>query len=508
MRLPTRCAGSTRTRMSVRWRRCAQRGDGQREYLCKRYPAVFDLFLRGFAPAFLCRLFRRRLERYEMRDLMDVEPPRDVIGIPALSGAFMLVKRFAIDQHRRLRSEVLPVFRGLRLERALEPHHQDRVRAVGRDRPSRRARGAQGLPAYLLVRAQRLPLLSAARLEVVLMPMPAVVVTGANGFIGRACVRALAAARLAACAAWCARSIKLPPRARRVHRGRRSRARDRRPRAAQRAARRDGGRSPGGARASAARRERRCAAALRRINVDVSERIARAAAAVGVTHFVFASSVKVNGEATPPGRPLCESDPPDPHDDYAASKWEAERALATVAERHRYARDRAAPAADLRARREGQLRGAGARGAARAFRCRSRASATGAASLASATCGAALDVLLRSDDATERQAGSTPVSRWPTPNRCRRPISCAPWRDALRVAPRLFAAPAVLLRLGGACARRAASGRAPARYARSRHHGVSRALRLDAAAFRSTDGLAAAVRRHAAAIIDLSRETT
>jgi len=28
---------------------------------------------------------------------MDVEPPEDVIGIPALSGAFMLVKRFAID---------------------------------------------------------------------------------------------------------------------------------------------------------------------------------------------------------------------------------------------------------------------------------------------------------------------------------------------------------------------------------------------------------------------------
>ena len=30
---------------------CAKRPDGTREYLCKRYPAVFDLFLRGFAPA-------------------------------------------------------------------------------------------------------------------------------------------------------------------------------------------------------------------------------------------------------------------------------------------------------------------------------------------------------------------------------------------------------------------------------------------------------------------------
>ena len=33
-----------------------------------------------------------------MRDVMDVEPPRDIVGIPALSGAFMLAKRAAIDR--------------------------------------------------------------------------------------------------------------------------------------------------------------------------------------------------------------------------------------------------------------------------------------------------------------------------------------------------------------------------------------------------------------------------
>ena len=68
-----------------------------REYLCKRYPTILDLFLRGFAPRPLQALFRKRLYRYEMRDVMDVEPPRDVIGVPALSGAFMLAKRVAID---------------------------------------------------------------------------------------------------------------------------------------------------------------------------------------------------------------------------------------------------------------------------------------------------------------------------------------------------------------------------------------------------------------------------
>jgi nucleoside-diphosphate-sugar epimerase len=73
-------------------------------------------------------------------------------------------------------------------------------------------------------------------------------------------------------------------------------------------------------------------AALRRVNVDMSERLARAAATARVAHFVFASSVKVNGEMSLPGHPLRESDPPNPQDDYAASKWAAERALEGVAE--------------------------------------------------------------------------------------------------------------------------------------------------------------------------------
>ena len=54
------------------------RPDGTPEYLCKRYPAVFDLFLRGFAPRFVRRLFRRRLDRYEMRDRID--PASDEAG--------------------------------------------------------------------------------------------------------------------------------------------------------------------------------------------------------------------------------------------------------------------------------------------------------------------------------------------------------------------------------------------------------------------------------------------
>lgn len=41
--------------------------DGRRQYLCKRYPSLLDLFLRGFAPNFIRGVFAKRLHRYEMR---------------------------------------------------------------------------------------------------------------------------------------------------------------------------------------------------------------------------------------------------------------------------------------------------------------------------------------------------------------------------------------------------------------------------------------------------------
>ena len=73
------------------------RPDGTTDYLCKRYPAVFDLFLRGFAPAFLRRWFRKRLDRYDLRDVIDPAGGEPVLGVPVMSGCCMLVRRKAID---------------------------------------------------------------------------------------------------------------------------------------------------------------------------------------------------------------------------------------------------------------------------------------------------------------------------------------------------------------------------------------------------------------------------
>lgn len=65
---------------------------------------------------------------------------------------------------------------------------------------------------------------------------------------------------------------------------------------------------------------------FRRSNVAVTAQLARAACTAGAGQFVFASTVKVNGEGRGE-RPYRESDPPAPEDPYAVSKLEAERAL-------------------------------------------------------------------------------------------------------------------------------------------------------------------------------------
>ena len=66
-------------------------------------------------------------------------------------------------------------------------------------------------------------------------------------------------------------------------------------------------------------------------NVALSETLARAAAAAGVRRFVFLSSVKVQGERTRPGRPFSEQDAPAPEDAYGVSKARAEASLRQIA---------------------------------------------------------------------------------------------------------------------------------------------------------------------------------
>lgn len=67
--------------------------------------------------------------------------------------------------------------------------------------------------------------------------------------------------------------------------------------------------------------------AFRRTNVSGTLNLANQAARAGVGRFVYLSSVKVNGEFTERGQMFSAGSAPDPVDPYGVSKWEAEQGL-------------------------------------------------------------------------------------------------------------------------------------------------------------------------------------
>jgi nucleoside-diphosphate-sugar epimerase len=69
---------------------------------------------------------------------------------------------------------------------------------------------------------------------------------------------------------------------------------------------------------------------FRRVNTLGTIRHASMAAQAGVRRFVYVSTIKVNGEATA-DMPFRDDDRPRPSDPYAVSKWEAEQGLRRIA---------------------------------------------------------------------------------------------------------------------------------------------------------------------------------
>lgn len=70
--------------------------------------------------------------------------------------------------------------------------------------------------------------------------------------------------------------------------------------------------------------------AFRRVNRDGTLALARAAQVAGARRFVFVSSIGVNGNATK-GKPFSAFDEPRPVSPYAVAKWEAEQGLVGIA---------------------------------------------------------------------------------------------------------------------------------------------------------------------------------
>lgn len=67
----------------------AESPDGRQTHLCKRYPSVLDLLLRGFAPKFVRNMAQARLAHYEYRDLDNSTATK---GIQLVSGCCMLCR--------------------------------------------------------------------------------------------------------------------------------------------------------------------------------------------------------------------------------------------------------------------------------------------------------------------------------------------------------------------------------------------------------------------------------
>ncbi|MBO1855054.1 glycosyltransferase family 2 protein [Burkholderia cenocepacia] len=63
---------------------------GRVQYLCRRYPTLLDLFIRGFLPFAFRRYFHRRLSHLEMHDVIGETSP--IWDPPLVSGCFMLFR--------------------------------------------------------------------------------------------------------------------------------------------------------------------------------------------------------------------------------------------------------------------------------------------------------------------------------------------------------------------------------------------------------------------------------
>ena len=104
---------------------------GERQYLCRRYPSVLVLLLRGFAPSWIRDRFTRLLESYELRDRMDADVVRDV---PLASGCFMFARRDVLDAVGGFSPEYFLYFEdydlSMRIRRTSQIAYVSRVRII------------------------------------------------------------------------------------------------------------------------------------------------------------------------------------------------------------------------------------------------------------------------------------------------------------------------------------------------------------------------------------------
>jgi GT2 family glycosyltransferase len=97
---------------------CATDGSGAEQYLCKRYPSLLVLALRGFAPTFVKRKFRNYLHSYEIRDVLSGS---DAVDVPLASGCYMLTRTESIRRVGGFSSKFFMYFEDFDLSLRLQP---------------------------------------------------------------------------------------------------------------------------------------------------------------------------------------------------------------------------------------------------------------------------------------------------------------------------------------------------------------------------------------------------
>lgn len=103
----------------------------QPESLCKRYPPLSMLLVRGFAPRWLKKWLAAPLARYECRDLLVRGEP---VAVPLISGCFMLCRTGALKEVGGFDEHYFLYFEDFALSLALsakgELHHLPASRIV------------------------------------------------------------------------------------------------------------------------------------------------------------------------------------------------------------------------------------------------------------------------------------------------------------------------------------------------------------------------------------------
>jgi len=328
--------------------------DGERHYLCKRHPTLLIMFLRSFSPKWLQSWFKPTLAEFEMLDcdyekpIFDVEYPtgscmffrtsilRQIkgfdpdyflhyedadIGRRALQvggvvyvPTVKVVHQWARDTHHSWASRLVTVRSGLLYWRKWGGVFSSKPDVGFAERNAEK----RGTPARR-TDASRLALAGAGR---------TVLVTGANGFIGKAVCSDLASR------AYHVRGVVRHQQRMVSRNGLECLSMD------EIDENTDWSNALGGVDcvvhlAARVHLMRETAAdplaEFRRTNVALTLNLARQAAAAGVRRFIFISSIKVNGEVTPVGQPFTAEDVPHPSDPYGISKFEAEQGLLALA---------------------------------------------------------------------------------------------------------------------------------------------------------------------------------